>query len=121
MLSNVHSAEIILNIYEMKGAVILKHRETHFREKQRREKMENIFNKPIRGESYFLCSSFKWKNIVFQQYNKIKQQELSIEQLISLLERKEISFGQNRTLIHYPIVAFLEHIATIFGESIHIN
>ena len=76
--------KLSLNIlYE--GAVILKHRETHFREKQRREKMENIFNKQIRGESYFLCSSFKWKNIVFQQYNKIKQQELSIEQLISLL------------------------------------
>ncbi|PRS98583.1 hypothetical protein C6352_30965 [Bacillus thuringiensis] len=99
----------------------MKHVETHFREKQRREKIENIFNKQIRGESYFLCPSFKWKNIVFQQYSKIKQQELSIEQLISLLEKKDIPFGQNRTLIQYPIVVFLEHIAKTFGESIHIN
>lgn len=99
----------------------MKHVETHFREKQRREKIENIFNKQIRGESYFLCPSFKWKNIVFQQYSIVKQQEFSIEQLISLLKKKEISFGQNRTRIQYPIVAFLEHIAKTFGESIHIN
>ncbi len=45
--------------------------EAHMKEKQRREKIEIIFSHTVKGESYFHGSSYKWKNIVYQNYNRI--------------------------------------------------
>ena len=61
-------------------------------EKYRREKLEQIFNRTTKGESYFQCDSFRWKNIVFKHYNKIKRKEMSIEQLVSIIQKEGIAF-----------------------------
>ncbi|EJV42055.1 hypothetical protein IEA_05382 [Bacillus toyonensis] len=52
--------------------------EAHMKEKQRREKIEIIFSHMVKGEGYFHGSSYKWKNIVYQNYNRIQQKELEI-------------------------------------------
>ncbi|MDO6632381.1 hypothetical protein [Bacillus thuringiensis] len=56
-------------------------------EKQKRELLEIIFNRPIKGEGYIHGSSYKWKQIVFQHYNKIKRKEITIEELIKILQK----------------------------------
>lgn len=66
--------------------------EAHMKEKQRREKIEIIFSHRIKGESYFHGSSYQWKNIVYQNYNRIQQKELEVEQLISKMEKIRDSF-----------------------------
>ncbi|MGQ7189798.1 hypothetical protein ACUODJ_47635, partial [Escherichia sp. HC-CC] len=47
-------------------------------EKQKRELLEIIFNRPIKGEGYIHGASYKWKQIVFQHYNKIKRKEITV-------------------------------------------
>lgn len=90
------------------------------REKHRKEKLAKIFNHFIQGESYFCCSPNDWKNIVFKNYNKIKRKEMSIEKLITLIQKEGIQFTQNPSLIKYPIINFLNHIAKICKETIEI-
>ncbi|MGG0459512.1 hypothetical protein [Bacillus mycoides] len=70
--------------------------EAHMKEKQRREKIEIIFSHRVKGESYFHGSSYQWKNIVYQNYNRIQQKELEIEQLILKMEKSGIRFTQHR-------------------------
>jgi hypothetical protein len=95
--------------------------EAHMMEKQRREKIEIIFSHRVKGESYFQCSSYQWKNIVYQNYNKIKQKELKIEQLISKMEKEGILFTQHRSLLHYPVIDFVKYIAKISKETLEIQ
>lgn len=92
----------------------------HMKEKQRKEKIERIFNHKINGESYFQGSSYQWKKIVFQHYNRMKRQELKIEQLISILEKEGIQFTHHRSLIQYPIIDFIKYIAKVCKENIEI-
>lgn len=95
--------------------------ENYLIEKHRRETLEQIFNRTINGESYFQCDSFKWKNLVFKHYNKIKRKEMSIEQLILLMQKEGIQFTQHPSLITYPIIGFIKHIAKICKETIEIE
>jgi hypothetical protein len=90
------------------------------KEKHRREKLEQIFNHTIKGQSYFQCDSFKWKNIVFKHYNKIKRKEMSIEQLVLIIQQEEIHFTQHPSLMQYPIIDFLHHIPKTCKETIEI-
>ncbi len=46
---------------------------------------------------------------MFQQYNKIKQQELSIEKLISLLEKKDMSLDK---IVHLYNIQLLRSLST---------
>ncbi|MDR4329271.1 hypothetical protein [Bacillus pseudomycoides] len=94
--------------------------ENYLKEKHRREKLEQIFNRIIKGQSYFQCSSFQWKSIVFKHYNKIKRKEMSIEQLILIIQKEGIQFTQHPSLIQYPIIDFLNHIAKTCKETIEI-
>lgn len=66
--------------------------EAHMKEKQRREKIEIIFSHRVKEESYFHGSSYQWKNIVYQNYNKIQQKELEVEQLFSKMVKAGGSF-----------------------------
>ncbi|MEC5240683.1 hypothetical protein [Bacillus mycoides] len=93
----------------------------HMKEKQRREKIEIIFSHTVKGESYFHGSSYKWKNIVYQNYNRIQQKELEIEQIISEIEKEGIRFAQHRSLIHYPVIDFVNYIAKVYKETIEIQ
>ncbi|EJR30472.1 MULTISPECIES: hypothetical protein [Bacillus] len=95
--------------------------EAHMKEKQRREKIEIIFSHTVKGESYFHGSSYKWKNIVYQNYNRIQQKELEIEQIISEIEKEGIRFAQHRSLIHYPVIDFVKYIAKVYKETIEIQ
>ncbi|MDM5426609.1 hypothetical protein [Bacillus mycoides] len=92
--------------------------ESYMKERQRREKIEIIFNHRVKGESYFHGSSYQWKNIVYQNYNKIQQKELEIEQIISKMEKSGVRFTQRRSLIHYPIIDFVKYIAKIYKETL---
>ncbi|MGO4220217.1 hypothetical protein AB4Z03_30770 [Bacillus sp. YAF12_1] len=69
--------------------------EAHMKEKQRREKIEIIFSHRVKGESYFHGSSYQWKNIVYQNYDRIQQKEMEVEQLISEIEKSGIHFNNN--------------------------
>lgn len=62
--------------------------EKYNRRKTKTELLEIIFNRPIKGEGYIHGSSYKWKQIVFQHYNKIKRKEITIEELIKILQKK---------------------------------
>lgn len=95
--------------------------ENYLKEKHRREKLEHIFNRTIKGQSYFQCSSFQWKSIVFKHYNRIKRKKMSIEQLILLMQKEGIQFTQHPSLITYPIIEFIKHIAKICKETIEIE
>ncbi|PFO96716.1 hypothetical protein [Bacillus thuringiensis] len=95
--------------------------EAHMKEKQRREKIEIIFSHRVKGESYFHGSSYRWKNIVYQNYNRIQQNELEVEQLISKIEKAGIRFTQHRSLIHYSVIDFVKYIAKIYKEPLEIQ
>ncbi|MFK4427669.1 hypothetical protein [Bacillus sp. RC51] len=88
--------------------------EAHMKEKQRREKIEIIFSHRVKGESYFHGSSYQWKNIVYQNFNKIQQKELK-------MEKEGILFAQHRSLIHYPVIDFIKYIAKVYKETIEIQ
>ncbi|MGN7891107.1 hypothetical protein ACTJJY_03175 [Bacillus sp. 22475] len=95
--------------------------EAHMKEKQRREKIEIIFSHTVKGEGYFHGSSYKWKNIVYQNYNRIQQKELGIEQIISEIEKEGVCFTQHRSLIHYPVIDFVKYIAKVYKEPLEIK
>ncbi|PGT62697.1 hypothetical protein COD86_02435 [Bacillus cereus] len=94
--------------------------ENYLKEKHRREKLEQIFNRTINGEGYFQCDSFKWKNIAFRHYNKIKRKEMSVEQLVLAIQKEGIHFTQHPSLMKYPLIDFLIHIAKTCKETIEI-
>ncbi|KZD30400.1 hypothetical protein B4082_3979 [Bacillus cereus] len=91
------------------------------KEKQRREKIEIIFSHRVKGESYFHGSSYQWKNIVYQNYDRIQQKEMEVEQLISKMEKAGVRFTQHRSLIHYPVIEFVNYIAKIYKDSLEIQ
>ncbi|OOZ79380.1 hypothetical protein BHL35_15490 [Bacillus cereus] len=87
-------------------------------ETKRREKLEVIFNYPIKGETYFHGPSYKWKQVVFQHYSKIKQKEMTVEELIIILQKEDVHFTQSSSLVTYPIIEFIKHIAKNSKETI---
>ncbi|PGE94677.1 hypothetical protein COM62_22885 [Bacillus pseudomycoides] len=91
------------------------------KEKHRKKKLARIFNHSINGESYFQCPPTYWKNIVFKHYNKIKRKELSIEQLILIIQKEGLGFTQHPSLISYPICDFVKYIAKVCKETIEIE
>lgn len=95
--------------------------EKHIKEKMRREKIEKIFNHHINGDSFFQCSSYIWKTVVFKNYNKVKRKEMNIEQLILLMQKEGIQFTQHPSLITYPIIEFIKYIAKICNETIELE
>ncbi|MEC2260286.1 hypothetical protein [Bacillus thuringiensis] len=95
--------------------------EAHMKEKQRREKIEIIFSHRVKGESYFHGSSYQWKNIVYQNYARIQQKEMEVEQLISKMEKAGVRFTQHRSLIYYPVIDFVKYIAKIYKEPLEIQ
>lgn len=95
--------------------------EAHMKEKQRREKIEIIFSHRVKGESYFHGSSYQWKNIVYQNYNRIQQKELEVKQVISKMEKAGVRFMQHRSLIYYPVIDFVKYIAKIYKEPLDIQ
>lgn len=92
--------------------------EKQLEEKKRQQKMDRIFNHAVNGEAYFHSPSYKWKSIVLQHFNKIQRKEMSIEQLVSLLEKEGIQFAQSKSLIRYPVIDCLKHIAKISGSNL---
>lgn len=113
--------QILLYNKKREEAINMQSTEAHMKEKQRREKIEIIFSHRVKGESYFHGSSYRWKNIVYQNYNRIQQNELEVEQLISKIEKAGIRFTQHRSLIHYPVIDFVKYIAKIYKEPLEIQ
>lgn len=113
--------QILLYNKKREEAINMQSTEAHMKEKQRREKIEIIFSHRVKGESYFQGSSYQWKNIVYQNYNRIQQKELEVEQLISKMEKEGVRFTQHRSLIHYPIIDFVKYIAKIYKEPLEIQ
>ncbi|KAA0806748.1 hypothetical protein [Bacillus sp. AY2-1] len=87
-------------------------------ETKRREKLEMIFNYPVKGETYFHGPSYKWKQVVFQHYSKIIQKEMTVEELIIILQRENVHFTQSSSLVTYPIIEFIKLIAKYYKETI---
>ncbi|MDA2385383.1 hypothetical protein PDN41_27425 [Bacillus cereus] len=87
-------------------------------ETKRREKLEMIFNYPVKGETYFHGPSYKWKQVVFQHYSKIIQKEMTVEELIIILQREDVHFTQSSSLVTYPIIEFIKLISKYYKETI---
>ncbi len=111
----------ILLYNKREEAIYMQSTEAHMKEKQRREKIEIIFSHRVKGESYFHGSSYQWKNIVYQNYDRIQQKEVEVEQLISKMEKAGVRFTQHRSLIHYPVIDFVKYIAKIYKEPLKIQ
>jgi hypothetical protein len=111
----------ILLYNKREEAINMQSTEAHMKEKQRREKIEIIFSHRVKGESYFHGSSYQWKNIVYQNYDRIQQKEMEVEQLISKMEKAGVRFTQHRSLIYYPVIDFVKYIAKIYKEPLEIQ
>ncbi|PMC36415.1 hypothetical protein CJ195_15925 [Bacillus sp. UMB0899] len=58
-----------------------------FEAKKKAEKRELILNHQVDGEAYILSSSYKWKNIVLINFNKIKRKEMTLEECLKFIAK----------------------------------
>ncbi|MBE7122942.1 hypothetical protein CN931_14485 [Bacillus sp. AFS054943] len=92
--------------------------EKALKEKKRQQKFDMVFNHSVQGEGYILSPSHKWKTIVLQNFNKIQRNEMTVEQLVDLLEKEGVEFTQHKSLINFPVLECLNYIAKISGTKI---
>ncbi|WP_179863959.1 hypothetical protein [Bacillus pseudomycoides] len=94
--------------------------EKHLQKKKRQEKLDMIYNHTVQGEGYFQSPSYNWKSIVIQYFNKIQRKEMTVEQLVNLLEKEGVKFSQPKALIHYPVIDCLKYIAKVSKENLEL-
>lgn len=86
--------------------------------KKKNEKIEMILNHSVTGEAYILTSPRDWKRKVLNNFNRIYRKEMSIPQLVDLLEKEGVRYLQAKTLVIYPIKECLEYIAKVSNKSL---
>lgn len=79
--------------------------------RKRQQLLQKILNRQVTGEAYITTSATVWKSITLKHFNKIMRKEMTVPQLLDLLERKGVVFNQKREIIVYPIREFLMYIA----------
>lgn len=87
-------------------------------DKRKREKIEKILNHSVTGEGYILTAPRIWKEIVLRNFNRVQRNELSIGEVIDLLESEGVRFNQSKALIFYPVNECLQYIATVANISL---
>lgn len=97
-------------------------KELNLDEKKRREMTESILKRHFQGEVYILTPGKIWKTLVLRYFNKVKRGELSVEQLVILLESKGgVRYAQKHSLVRYPIEECLSFIAKITKQTLEIK
>lgn len=83
-------------------------------EEQRKRLVEKVLSYQYQGEVYILTPGRIWKSLVLKYFKKVDSGEISIEQLIQLLEEKGgVKYGQSYKLVRYPIEECLNYIAKL--------
>ncbi|RHW36060.1 hypothetical protein D1B31_18450 [Neobacillus notoginsengisoli] len=92
------------------------------KESKRQKITEAIFNRQYQGEVYILTPGRVWKSLVIKHFNKVKRGELSLDELVLLLETKGgVKFAQKHSLVRYPIKECLYFIAKMTKQDIEVN
>lgn len=80
-------------------------------EEQRKKLVEKVLSHQYQGEVYILTPGRIWKSLLLKYYKKVDKREISIEQLVLLLEEKGgVKYGQSYKLVRYPIEECLNYI-----------
>lgn len=101
----------------MEGEGIMLDKES---QKEKRKKLINqVLNHNVPGEVFILTKAYIWKPIVLNHFNKIQRGEMTITQLMEVLEKKYgVKYGQKHSLVRYPIEEYLKYIAKIAKTSL---
>ncbi|MCM3443991.1 MULTISPECIES: hypothetical protein [Metabacillus] len=81
--------------------------------KKRKEKIDKVINHRVEGEGFINEPSSMWKEIILYNYNKVCRDEISIDQLINMMENKGVTFNQDKSLIRYPVIQCIEYISKL--------
>lgn len=86
---------------------------------KRRKQVEKILNHQVKGEVYIITPGRLWKAIVLKYFNKVQRGELSVKELVKLLETKYgVKYAQKHNLVRYPIEDCLKYIAKVSKKPI---
>ncbi|RID82604.1 hypothetical protein [Mesobacillus zeae] len=92
-------------------------------EQEKRMKMiEKILNHQVQGEVYILTPGRVWKSLVLKYFNKLKSGEMTIDELVILMEDKGgVKYGQSYKLVRYPVEELIRYIAKIAKQTVEIK
>lgn len=89
---------------------------------KKQELINSILNHPVQGEVYILTPGRIWKALVLKYFNKVKRGEVSINELITILEEKGgVKYGQKHSLVRYPIEECLKYISKLSKQDLDIK
>lgn len=84
------------------------------KQKKRKEMLVTILNHQVQGEAFILTEGIIWKSIVLNHFNKVKRGEITVEQLVVILEQKyNVKYTQKHSLVKYPIQEMINYIAKV--------
>ncbi|MFS1519507.1 hypothetical protein V1503_24070 [Bacillus sp. SCS-151] len=95
--------------------------EERSKQKKKEEQMEIILNHYVDGEVYISTPSKVWKQIVLNHFNKVYRNELTVDELLTLLQREGVQFNQSLKLVRYPVVECLRFISACCNKDIDIS
>jgi hypothetical protein len=88
-------------------------------QEKKREKIEKILNHTVQGEVYIRTQGRTWKMIVLNHFNKIQKGEITIMDLVHILETKyAVIYTQKHSLVRYPIEECLNYIAKVSNKTL---
>jgi hypothetical protein len=92
-------------------------------EKEKTQKLtEKVLNHQVQGEVYILTQGRIWKAIVLRYFNKVQRKEMTVMELVQILETKfAVKYTQKHSLIRYPVEACLKFIAKIANKPLDIK
>lgn len=91
-------------------------------EKKRKEMTDCIINKQFHGEVFIITRGIIWKTLVLRYFNQVKRGELSIDELVIILEKNRgVKYAQKHSLVRYPILECLHFIAKVTKQTIDIK
>jgi hypothetical protein len=89
---------------------------------KKREKIEKIMNHTVQGEVYILTQGRTWKMIVLNHFNRIQKGEMTLMELVQILESKySVKYTQRHSLVRYPIEECLQYIAKISNKTLELK
>ncbi|MEG6533258.1 MULTISPECIES: hypothetical protein [Bacillati] len=88
--------------------------ENERKQMKRRKLLKQILNHQVQGEAFIITEGMTWKSIVLNHFNKVQRGELTIEQLVVLLEKRyNVKYAQKHSLVRYPIQEMIDYIAKV--------
>lgn len=89
---------------------------------KKKKKIEMILNHTVQGKVYILTHGHTWKMIVLNHFNKIQKGEMTLMELVQILESKySVKYTQKHSLVRYPIEECLQFIAKISNKTLELK